>query len=319
MEEVQYDECPDSAFVRFLYREAILPLYWRAMKSLRRVLVVILWIAALSVVIAWFAASSLMAPSQHKVNAPPRDLPCEVVHFASASGSEIQGWFVPTPEARKAVLLLHGSGGDRTSMLSYARFLRKAGYACLMIDFRCHGESLGNQRTFGWSESKDAIASVAWLRKQIPGAKVAVIGTSLGGASALLAKEDLHADAVVAQSVYGDLRAAIWNRLDMRVGAVVADAISCLLTCQVPMRKGLNVDEVSPIKAAAHCTCPLFVIHGTEDHHAHLDEGRRIFDACPNAQKEWWEIKGAAHVDLWTFAGAEYEKRVLAFLNKTML
>ena len=288
------------------------------MKWLRRALVVLAVIAAAIIAAAWVTASSLMAPSQHKVNAPPKDLPCEPVHFASASGSEIQGWFVPTPEARKAVLLLHGSGGDRTSMLSYGRFLRKAGYACLMIDFRGHGESLGAPRTFGWSESKDAIASVAWLRKQIPGAKVAVIGTSLGGASALLAKEDLHADAVVAQSVYGDLRAAIWNRLDMRAGPVAADALSCLLTCQVPTRMGLNVDEVSPIKAATHCTCPLFVIHGTEDHHAHLNEGRSIFDACPNAQKEWWEIKGAAHVDLWTFAGEEYEKRVLAFLNKAM-
>ena len=288
------------------------------MKWLRRLFITVALLAVAILAAAWFTASSLIHPSNHVVNPPPADLPCEVVSFHSGSGAEIKGWYLPLEGAHKAALLLHPSGGDRTSMNGYARFLRKAGYACLMIDFRCHGESTGDLRTFGWHESKDAISAVAWLRQKNPTAKVAVIGTSLGGASALLAKGDLHADAIVAQSVYGDLRKAIWNRVDMRFGSSAADHFSWLLTCQVPLRLGLNVDDVSPAKAAAFTTCPVLVIQGTEDHHAHIEEGRAIYEPCPDPRKQWWTVKGAAHVDLLTFAPQEYPKRVLAFLDGVM-
>ena len=285
------------------------------MKNLRRALNFFAVLAAAILAAAWFTGTSLMEPSRHAVNPPPKDLPCTPVSFKSSSGAEIKGWYVPVADAHKAVLLLHGSGGDRTSMLDYARFLRAAGYATLLIDFRAHGESTGDTRTFGWYESKDAISAVAWMKQRLPGAKVAVIGTSLGGASALLAKDALHADAIIAQSVYGNLREAIWNRVDMRCGTWAANAFSCLLTFQVPLRLGLDIDEVSPAKAAAFTSCPVFVIHGTEDRHAHLVEGRAIFDACPSPQKQWWAVPGAGHVDLCTYAGDEYRNRVLAFLD----
>lgn len=288
------------------------------MKKRRQALIVLAVLVLAILAGAWFTGSSLIKPSHYVVNPPPKDLPCTVVSFMSGSGAEMRGWYVPVPGAHKAVLLLHPSGGDRTSMLNYARFLRPAGYATLMVDLRAHGESTGDSRTFGWYESKDAISAVAWLRQTVPGTKVAVIGTSLGGASALLAKGDLNADAIVAQSVYSELRTAIWNRVDMRFGSLAADTFSCLLTCQVPLRLGLDINQISPVKAAAFTTCPLFVIHGTEDHHAHLSEGRAIFDACPSPKKQWWPIQGAGHVDLCTYAGPEYQRRVLAFLDEAM-
>ncbi|MDB6140956.1 MAG: hypothetical protein JWO94_4028, partial [Verrucomicrobiaceae bacterium] len=166
----------------------------RAMKKFRKVFIVFIGIVITILAAAWFTASSLIRPSNHAVNPPPANLPCTVVSFTSGSGATIQGWYMPLAGAHKAALLLHPSGGDRTSMLSYARFLRPAGFACLTIDFRAHGESTGAERTFGWQESKDAISAVAWLRHTIPDTKVIVIGTSLGGAAALLAKGDLHAD-----------------------------------------------------------------------------------------------------------------------------
>ncbi len=285
------------------------------MRWLRRAILVLALLVVVALGAAWCTGSSLIHPSHHLVGPPPKDLPCAEVQFHSGSGAEIHGWYVAVPHAARAVLLLHPSGGDRTSMLSYARFLKTAGYAALLIDFRCHGESTGDLRTFGWYESRDAISAVAWLREWNPGAKIAVIGTSLGGASALLAKGELQADAIVAQSVYGDLRTAIWNRVEMRFGSWAANAFAPLLTCQVPLRLGLDLDQVSPIKAAAFTKCPVFVIHGTEDRHAHLREGRAIFDACPSSQKQWWAVQGAAHVDLCTYAGTEYQRRVLAVLD----
>ncbi len=203
-------------------------------------------------------------------------------------------------------------------MLSHARFLRRANYACLMIDQRCHGESLGDSRTFGWLESRDAISAVAWLRHELPGLKIAVIGTSLGGASALLAKYELNADAIVAEQVYGSLRKAIWNRVRNRIGNLGADLFSPLLTIQVPLRLGVEIDAISPVKAARSVTCPVFVIHGENDRHADVEEGLAIYEACQNPSKEFWRVPDVGHVDLHNACGSSYEKRVLAFLDANL-
>ena len=267
---------------------------------------------------AWLVGSSFIRPANHRVHPPPANLPCKPVTFQSESGSEIHGWLSSLESPRGAVLLLHASGGDRTSMLDRARFLRKAGYTTLLIDFRCHGESKGDARTWGWLESRDAVSAVAWMRSRFPGVKIAVLGTSLGGASALLAKGDLRADAIVAEAVFGTLGKAIWNRAEMRVGEFGAGVLSPLLTVQIPLRLGLDIDEIAPAKAAASTTCPVFVIHAANDKHAHIEEGRAIFAACPHQQKEWWEVPGAAHMDLGRFAGAEYQHRVLAFLDRVL-
>ena len=288
------------------------------MKRLRRTFLCMAAAPVLVTCMAWHAGSLMIHPKHHAVNAPPRDLACVNVSFASEPGIEIKGWYVEAPAASRAVLLLHPMGGDRTSMLDYARFLHRAGYACLMIDFRAHGESTGEMRSFGWHEARDAAAGVAWLKQRLPGARVAVIGTSLGGAAALLAKDSLHADAIIAQSVYAHLRDATWNRLDMRLGATIASTSSWLLDGQVPLRMSLNIDDIAPAKAAVFTTCPVFVIHGTEDRNARLWEGRAIYDACPSPLKQWWAVPGAAHVDLCTFAGEDYQRRVLAFFEASL-
>jgi pimeloyl-ACP methyl ester carboxylesterase len=280
------------------------------------------WLTGLGIIAglasAWLVGSSFIRPANHGVHPPPANLPCTSVIFPSESSSELHGWLSSVENPRGAVVLLHASGGDRTSMLDRARFLRKAGYTTLLIDFRCHGESKGDARTWGWLESRDAVSAVAWLRMQIPNTRIAVVGTSLGGASALLAKGDLKADAIVAEAVFGSLSKAIWNRVEMRVGNLGADVLSPLLTVQIAARLGLDIDDIAPAKAAASTACPVFVIHAANDKHACIEEGRAIFAACPNPLKEWWEVPGAAHVDLGRFAGAEYERRVLAFLERVL-
>lgn len=269
-------------------------------------------------IVPWLVGSTFIAPCNHTVDPPPGDLPCEVVKFHSGSGADIHGWFVEADDAHAAVLLLHASGGDRASMLRRARFLHRAGYAALSIDFRCHGESISDVRTYGSRESLDAISAVEWLRQRMPNTKIAIIGFSLGGAAALLAEDRLHADAIVAESVYSDLRKAIWNRVEMRVGAVGADCLSPLLTMQVPVRMNLSLDSVSPSRSAARVPCPVLVVHGALDHHAHVAEGRAIFDACPSPKKEWWEVADAEHEDMCRHEGDIYERKILAFLHRAL-
>jgi predicted acyl esterase len=85
-----------------------------------------------------------------------------------------------------AVLLLHGLGGNRTSMNEVAeQFLVPHGYAAVTVDARGHGSSGGVSTLVGRRELTDYAAVLSWLRLRpgVSDARVGALGFSLGGAS----------------------------------------------------------------------------------------------------------------------------------------
>src|SRR6188472_2115360 len=97
------------------------------------ILISITIISAMSV--GWLLAH----PVQAKIGNPPADLNAESVVFASASGATVHGWWCPNQNAKGAVLLLPGIRANRLSMVERARFLSRAGYSILLIDFQATG------------------------------------------------------------------------------------------------------------------------------------------------------------------------------------
>ena len=85
-----------------------------------------------------------------------------------------------------AVLMLHGLGGERSSMNAVAEaHLAPYGYAVLTVDARGHGASGGQSSLVGPREVADYATALAWFRAR-PGvrdAKVGAFGVSLGGGS----------------------------------------------------------------------------------------------------------------------------------------
>jgi hypothetical protein len=55
------------------------------------------------------------------------------------------------------------------------------------------------------------------------------------------------------------------------------------------------------------------ILSGTRDQHTTLEEAHAIF-AAAHVPKSIWEVDGAPHVNLHSYAKAEYEQRVAAFL-----
>jgi pimeloyl-ACP methyl ester carboxylesterase len=261
---------------------------------------------------AIYIGRQLVAPVPRSIGLAPDFLGGTTVQFPSRSGSMIHGWLTDVPRADGCILLLHGVRADRRSMADRAKFLRDQGYHTLCIDLQAHGESPGEHITMGYLESMDAAAGVAFLRERHPGLPVAVIGTSLGGASALMADYPEPPEALVVEGVFADAKTAIANRLEMRFGRL-GRLLTPLLSCQIQPMLGIDPASLSPVRAAANIKQPVFVIYGAEDQHAGPSEAKAIYAAL-RGPKEIWEIAGAAHVDLHGFAGAEYEKRVGDFI-----
>jgi len=259
-----------------------------------------------------YVGRQLVAPVPRTIGPPPEFLGGVTVKFPSRSGSMIAGWLTEGRSANGCILLLHAIRADRRSMADRAKFLRDEGYHTLCIDFQAHGESPGEHITMGHLESMDAVAGVAFLRERYPGLPVAVIGTSLGGASALMADYAYPPEALVVEAVFADAETAIGNRLEMRFGRI-GRMLTPLLTWQMQPSLGIDPATLSPVRAAASVEEPVFVLFGAEDRHARPSEAQAIYAAL-KGPKEIWEIAGAAHLDLHRYAGREYEKRVGRFL-----
>src|SRR5215471_463760 len=170
-----------------------------------------------------------------------------------------------------AVVLMHGYGGDRTSMLDRARFLSRAGYTVLLFDFQASGESPGKHITFGYLESRDARAAVNFLRSRAPGERIGVIGVSMGGAAALLATPPLDADALVVEMVYPTINQAIDDRLESRFG-ILGHPLTPLLSWQLKPRLGISAADLRPIDRLGTLPVPKLVIAGDKDQYTKIEE-----------------------------------------------
>jgi fermentation-respiration switch protein FrsA (DUF1100 family) len=275
---------------------------------LRRLVVVLLALLLCGAALCWYVGGELMAPQLRAVGPPPAELGAQAVSFPSESGSIIHGWYVAGETGKGAVLLLHGVRANRTDMVSRAVFLHVLGYSVLLIDFQAHGESPGKHITFGELESRDALAAIDFLRRSAPRERIGVIGVSLGAAAIVLANKPLGAQAVVLESMYPSIEEAVADRLKLHLGSW-GTLGAPLLLAQMKPRLGIGPERLRPIDRIAGIGAPVLLIHGARDQHTTLDEARRVFAAAADP-KMFWELQGAAHVNLHRFARQEYERRV---------
>lgn len=261
----------------------------------------------------------LSSPAPEHIGAAPADLPAETVTFVSGSGAQLNGWLVSGRPGGGAVVLMHGVRGNRLAMLRRARLFHSSGFAVLLFDFQAHGESPGQRITFGRLEGLDAAAAVAFMRQRLPNERVGAIGSSLGGASALLGPAPLAVDALVLESVYPDIGSAIANRVRVVLGPIVGGLAmrpaAWLFEMVLPPFLGVHPADLRPIDHVARITAPVMIASGTHDTRTTMAETRAMFDRAPEP-KRLWAVEGAGDVDLEGDRPDEYRAQVGAFLAK---
>jgi alpha-beta hydrolase superfamily lysophospholipase len=190
----------------------------------------------------------------------------------------------PAREARAAspgpgVVVLHGWESNRGRTFAHVRYLHAAGFHCLVIDVRGHGDSAADGLPINVPEfADDAIAAVRWLAARPEVTRVGVLGHSMGAAGAIVAasREPL-VGAVVSLSAPADLARITRKTFDMAemnipepIATPLAWFTAALLLA--PRRRGL--DEANACVAASRYRGPLLLIHGEQDHGVpvgHLD------------------------------------------------
>lgn len=275
---------------------------------------------------AALVTNSFLHPVRRALTLTPRDghIPYEDVRFPSAAQdhTEISGWLIPAEGLPKGVVVLcHGRGGNRESVLPHAFYLRKAGFTCLLFDFRACGISAGNTSTIGWHEADDVLGAVEFVkgRPELSGLPIGALGVSMGAASALqAAAKSTDIRAVVSDCSY----ATLTNAVRQRFRAILGGAYGILY---FPVRflgeraLGISTDTISPLNAVKNLgNRPLLLIHGTADKTILCDDTRMLYDAA-SGPKDLWLIPGVPHARAFSRNEKEYTQRVTAFFTQNLV
>lgn len=278
----------------------------------------LLFIAAVAVasggaIASWVAGTILMERSVSVV-AKPTGWGAEDVALDTSRGDAIHGWWRPGIPGAPAIILVHGINANRLAMLERARLFSRQGYSVFLFDLPAHGESSGENISFGQRESAAVSAALQWVRAKKPGARVGVDGISLGGAAVLLREEHTGFDAIVVEAVFPDIHRAILNRLTDRFG-FLGYGLEPLLEVQLVLRLHEWPHELSPVDEVGKVGAPILVIGGAQDHLTPVKETMELYRRAAEP-KEFWIVPGAGHADFLQAQPEEYRRRVGAFFAR---
>jgi len=214
------------------------------------------------------------------------------------------------------VVTVHGAGDDRRWFVRHLPIFHEAGYPVLLFDCREHGVSDGVGRgiSFGIREHRDVSSAVAYLRRERGLVRVAVIGTSQGGASVIMAAaSDPQIDAVIAENPFTSV-ADLLRDTHGEDGSPPRP-LAGLIAFFVAWRAG-GLGLPSPLEAVPRIAPrPLFLLHGTADRKIPFSHSERLREAA-GQPVELWLAPGADHALRFDRYPDEYRARVGAFLAR---
>ncbi len=209
-------------------------------------------------------------------------------------------------QADRVVLLYHGWTGkmDEVGDLykRLANDLGEAGIASLRIDFRGEGERNGHRLTSTFaSRIADGEAALAFVQKELPKAKVGIVGFSLGGATALAVTgrnpETITTLILWSSSgnlgidFFGDPAMINGQKEAIENGESVIQSWSELTLTREHLMGFIGYDLLGPMKAYKGA---LFAIRGTDDFLNRYED--QFLEAASGWREEYLIVSGADHI-----------------------
>jgi alpha-beta hydrolase superfamily lysophospholipase len=277
----------------------------------------VIGIAALVAIRSYFREMAEFFPARHQVQVPAATagLPgLEAVEFRDSQGNALRGWYVPSSN-RAAVVLLHGAGGDRSSLLPEARRLAQEGFGVLTFDLPGQGESDG-QTHWADGEARAVTAAVDFLstRPDVDPSRLGALGFSLGGA--VLARVGpneprLHSFVFAGtpsdQQDQVNLEYGQWGPLSQ------LPALLALRQGGFPLAADQPVQRIAQIAPR-----PILVVTSTSDATVPESLGRALF-AAAGEPKELLVVDGAGHGNYDQVAGSTYLDTIARFFDRTLV
>lgn len=244
-------------------------------------------------------------------------------------------------EIYSAIILCHGFAGVKELLLpNFAKNFAKEGFIVLTFDYRGFGESEGDRGVIipneQISDIRNAITYLSSL-KEVDSEKIALWGTSLGGANALVtAAQDKRVKRLAVQITFANgyrnntshLNDQERDKLDIMLNKAWTNQVVKNRVMKLPLKKVLNdkqsveffnthieefpeaLSETIPLTTTLlingfkpeeyfnKIDIPVHVVSATKDIVNLPSESKEIFNRLPDVKKELLEVD-ATHYDIY--------------------
>lgn len=271
--------------------------------------------ASLATFAAWLTARRITSPGPREwkfVTPWELGIPYEEVSFRTEDRLLLRGWWLPTPQAKRTVIALHGHRGARHHCVGIGAALWRRNANVLLFDHRGRGSSEGDLVSLGHFETLDALAAIEYASSRAPGSPLGLIGYSMGASVAVMAAaRDDRVRAVVADSPFASERKMV-RALLRKQTSPLHRPIAALSERLLPYDPG----EVEPLREIAKIAprATLF-IHGLLDKTCDPKDSARLYKAA-GEPKELWLLEGEGHCDAYFTDREAYCERVGTFFEE---
>jgi pimeloyl-ACP methyl ester carboxylesterase len=213
-----------------------------------------------------------------------------------------------------AVMLVHGAGGNRTSVLPEARALAEAGYGVLLFDLPGHGESDGQ---INWGQSERAALGAATTftlaQPDVKHGKLGAFGFSMGGYALIgFAAKDARIKALA-------IAAAPPDPLEQSRYQFSSLGPVTQIPANLALRwSAMELEPTARQVIGSFAPRPLLMIGGTADKTVPEYMVRDLF-AAARAPKELHVIDGAEHGNYFQIAPRNYREYLQTFFDRALL
>jgi len=215
-------------------------------------------------------------------------------------------------------IVVHGYQSNEDEAFTIGHHFYKKGYNVLTVDLRAHGDSEGKYIGMGYLDKDDLLSWTDYLVDKHPQSQIIYHGTSMGGATVLMAaglELPANVKAVISDCSY----TSIWDifaseakqRFDLPPFPVMHMA-----QIMGRIRAGYNMKDGDVTKFVAKSSLPILFIHTKADDFVPVSMVYDLYAAKTNGPKELYILEDGGHAAAKYVNPKQYYENIYSFVEE---
>ena len=247
-------------------------------------------------------------------NEPEPSFDYQTVQLKISEDINIDAWYSQADSSRTCVIFFHGISANKSFLSKEASLFRKWGYNVMLVDFRAHGRSGGNNSSFGVHETEEVQKSFEWARSN-GNDNIILYGLSLGAGVCIKAVSEnkVQPKAIIADMPFGSLQQHLAAKA--RSLGFPSEPFATLVTMWIGIERGFNGFNHKVSEYAKNVNCPILVQWGEKDSYVSRDEVNSVYRNLSSKEKNLVIYPAADHQSYLEVDVNAWETHVQAFMK----
>ena len=218
--------------------------------------------------------------------------PFEELFLTTADGAELNGIHFTLDNPKGIIVYYHGNAGDLARWGEIGSYFLQFGYEVLIMDYRTYGKSTGTLSEEALLQ--DAVLFYEKAKATFSEEEIIIYGRSLGTSMASYVAAHNSPSKLILETPFYSLEDLVGERFPY-----------------IPLKSLLRY-KFRTNDFLSDVSCPVTIVHGTEDSIVPYESGEKLFKTLPGKQGTLITVPGGEHNDLINFR--EYREAIQTLL-----